>query len=1358
MKQICTLFFLLLFVHFTISQESEPNDTPAQAQTLIFDSDLFGNISTVDQNDWFRFELNQAGLFEIDIRKASGNIIFWVYIHDGEMENEPVINQIRMFNEDTLYTLKHQLLDGTYFIHIGTATTSIPYQLSPRFTPTFWPDDQEPNNEISIANPIEPNDEVTGTLAYYGAGAGNDINDWYQLELEEAGLLEIEIQKKVLENSEFTVYLKDGEMDGNPIIDQYRMFHDDSLHTIRHKLLKGIYYIHLAGPFIPNNYRIKTSFTPPVWPDDIENNNADTLALAMEPNGVVSGTLVYYGAGEGYDDQDWYRLELNEGGLLELEIEKKVLEDSEFTVILKDAEKDGYPNIQSYRLFHGDYLHTITQDLLKGVYFIHIAGPFRANNYQISSSFTPPVWPEDMEPNGDTSLATLITFTDSITGNLRSYAAGEGYDNRDWFEFEITEEGLATFNIHKENNDAIIWMYLTDPGQEGNPVLNSIRLFVDAFNGQIKHYFMPGRYFLLLTDASRDVGYNIKTAFLPRPVADFEYQQVNNSILFKNRSSHGSSYSWDFGDGKESLATNPLHEYEDPGVFDVCLNVSNEAGAENICKQVTVKGLASVYPNTAGNTGFATITVYGGGLDSNSIISLEQNAIPIITEDTTLLIQRDGLLGRLDLRGLSEGKYDLVVENSSGNRYLLANSFTIEAGTRPNPWIEVKGRDKILYNTPSTYTVRFGNNGNNDASFVPIWLAFSEVPDLEIQFTGGVFMDFNSNVDSISVVEDQDSELVYFTTDSIFGEPFNARVYPLIIPVIPANSTQEFNIKVKTSQNLRITSWANEPIIQAINLEGREEDEAERQITCYAEILKQNFQDALDPPLSEKEDSCILDEYKEIIRAMSDLLSEDLTITTLVNFFTEGSIRKESLALHISLISNTLRKCAPRVANKEALGQHVMNVLIGQYLTDKEALRACREPREENACSTSRTTNTNKQFETCQQCGTFCPINIVEWIIKAVFSFDPNEKDQPNGYTDENYTFFRNTVPYTIHFENMASATAPAHTVKVVDTLDANVFDFSSFEFASISIGDSTFYPEKGFNKLVLDAAMNELSLIARVEGEFNNSTGELKWVFSSLDPITMEPIEDPDIGFLPPNLNNPEGQGSVSFSIDLKSNLKNDDQILNKALIYFDANDPIETNISKFTLDLALPESQVMSLDAETTDTLVLLEWAGTDDESGVRFYDVYYSKDDSEYIRWRSRTSLTSDYFKAEPESYYRFFSVAVDSVGNEEPIPVNWDTEISITTPTQEVEYYSNRLSISPNPAKDELEIKLALEEKREVEYYITNVLGVQKELVFKGQFPSGENNIHVNLGSFPSGTYFLHAVIDGILISKKFILLE
>ena len=74
------------------------------------------------------------------------------------------------------------------------------------------------------------------------------------------------------------------------------------------------------------------------------------------------------------------------------------------------------------------------------------------------------------------------------------------------------------------------------------------------------------------------------------PVASFTAEeQQPGQFQFSDASNYDpTSWSWDFGDGTSSDEQNPQHTYSAPGVYTVCLTVSNALGEDEACQEFTV--------------------------------------------------------------------------------------------------------------------------------------------------------------------------------------------------------------------------------------------------------------------------------------------------------------------------------------------------------------------------------------------------------------------------------------------------------------------------------------------------------------------------------------------------------------------------------------------------------------------------------------------------------------------------------------------------------------------------------------------------------------------------------------------------
>jgi gliding motility-associated-like protein len=75
------------------------------------------------------------------------------------------------------------------------------------------------------------------------------------------------------------------------------------------------------------------------------------------------------------------------------------------------------------------------------------------------------------------------------------------------------------------------------------------------------------------------------------PTAGFSFTptkpEENTPVSFVNESVGAISYHWDFGDGLGSTETNPVHQYNKTGTYDVCLYATNQFGCtDTLCQQV----------------------------------------------------------------------------------------------------------------------------------------------------------------------------------------------------------------------------------------------------------------------------------------------------------------------------------------------------------------------------------------------------------------------------------------------------------------------------------------------------------------------------------------------------------------------------------------------------------------------------------------------------------------------------------------------------------------------------------------------------------------------------------------------------
>jgi len=274
-----------------------------------------------------------------------------------------------------------------------------------------------------------------------------------------------------------------------------------------------------------------------------------------------------------------------------------------------------------------------------------------------------------------------------------------------------------------------------------------------------------------------------------------------------------------------------------------------------------------------------------------------------------------------------------------------------------------------------------------------------------------------------------------------------------------------------------------------------------------------------------------------------------------------------------------------------------------------------------------------------------------------VRSFDPNDIVGPTGFGPEQYLPADSSLFYTIRFENLATATAPAQTVVVTQTLDADL-DLATFEFLSFGIGASIVtLPTERSSFLLRYDLRPDRNLLLDVGGELNLETGVITWTFTSLDPATFElPDALGDIGFLPPNADPPGGEGFVTYFVRPKSGAPSGTRIDAEASIVFDVNAPIATPAIFHTLDAGLPQSSVDPLPDVTATEDFVVSWSGGDEAggAGIATYDVYVSIDDRPFEPWLIQTANLTEVYAGEIGRSYAFYSIAHDHVGHVERPP--------------------------------------------------------------------------------------------------------
>ena len=663
--------------------------------------------------------------------------------------------------------------------------------------------------------------------------------------------------------------------------------------------------------------------------------------------------------------------------------------------------------------------------------------------------------------------------------------------------------------------------------------------------------------------------------------------------------------------------------------------------------------IGSIGPVAGGNSGDTTITVNGAGFESGATCSLVSGTTTIASASAAVNAAGTEISCTFALNGQATGSYNVVVSNANGTSFTDKNAFTVESGTGPNIWLDVVGRSAVRFNTATTFTVAYGNSGDTDAIGVPIFIS---VPS-------GATAQLQSTLAAIPVLSDFDPSTIP-TSYQVNG----TTVIPLFIPRIPAGGSGSVQIQVtvpNTSSTFEIDAYNWAPFAGSLadftaafgtqdNISSRVLQHDKTLAGMPAPRL------TLDPGAAT---SCIQDLIQLGLGVAGTVsgASQDAqcgvaaagffssAAQAVIGAYTPGGASAISAGTSLGQMyaagGQAFLNCALAAAGKTTTGIAVNTALalIQAALAGANTAADCSQVVQPD----------NPQKKT----GT------------GVGAIDPNDKSGPVGDgSSSQYVAGGKALSYDVAFENQPTATAPASQVVVTDQLDPTKVDLSTLTLGTIMFGTNVINLPSGTNNYNTTFVLNS-SLNVRIQGSLNQSTGLLKWTFTSIDPSTGLPPTDPTVGFLPPDVDGVEGQASVLFNVMPLASQTTGAQFTNTASVIFDSNAAISTPTWTNTLDVTAPVSSVTALPAAeittgATDTFTV-NWSGTDAGSGIASYNIYVSDNGGALSLWQSAVTTTSASYTGTLGHTYGFYSIATDKVGNVEAAKTNADTSTTVTT---------------------------------------------------------------------------------------------
>lgn len=725
--------------------------------------------------------------------------------------------------------------------------------------------------------------------------------------------------------------------------------------------------------------------------------------------------------------------------------------------------------------------------------------------------------------------------------------------------------------------------------------------------------------------------------------ANFFSQISGQNVLFTNTSLFNQTNHWDFGDGDTSIVSAPFHRYQTGGIFNTCLTSYNQCSSDTKCISFSIKGIQSIFPNQVANTGAFIFDIAGVGFDSLVNLTFEKTGQTPIQADSIIHINANTIKVIFNFSSATLGKWDARAWFSNLTTSVLDSALEIESYRPPQLSVNITGDPVLRIGLNEVYHITISNAGNVDAYFpyvdisgLPPGTVFEFLTD---SLYGGnsipSFDTLNINFDSLQTVSHIDP-----TTNTSFYmiEPYK----------IPANGEITIDVIFHVPSNTVLHSLYDIRV-----------------------LARSPMYTSIDPLAIQRTSSSLFECSVAIAKAAFVLASAGSVGNQCLNDVAVASLSTITEIINLSKI---------KFNSSHGISNSYHGALILWDLIEKNVALAHLVEH----CAGDLSQELNPAFHYVSvalaglEVGPACvPKSVGEYWGEAIYhlivgnAIDPNQKFGPGGNSEGHFLNDMSEMFYTIQFENYPSASLPAQTIKIVDSLDVSKFDLSTFSFTNANLGLKTVSQtntQSFFNDIDFS---NELGVNARISGQLDTTTGIVTWIINSIDTATNQILtNNAALGILPPDTSSPKGQGSVSFKIKLLPNITNNDTVRNSATIIFDNNAPIITPIWTNIIDNLKPESQVNALPAVSTSDSINIHWTGNDNgPAGVYAYNIYYNINGGSWILWKYNTSETSSIFGGILDSTYGFYSVAIDSALNVETAPTIADATIKIGRPLKD-----------------------------------------------------------------------------------------
>ena len=486
MRNASSFFLVLALVIADVSllaTQDDHGNTIEEATLVSFDgqtANFIGIVQDEEDFDFFKFEINAAGLLSVESSTFNTDIIHVLYGSNGK----PILTNSHK-------SIKVEVEAGEYYLRVSEPD---PVNQEYEITAEFHADEILPSDDHGETFQDASQLDMPGNASLIkGHLHLEEDSDFFKIYLDTSGYLEI------------FAYLFDDQpwltlfdRDANQIISDM---------GLSQRLEPGEYYLqftnHYSSLNYPTEYHLLTSWHPDQFGDSIE----DSYELLITDNKAeINGLL------SPQEDKDYFRFHLSENGNLTVYTVSNP--ETDYTLLDSNGNELAFKYQNSW----------ITEELTIGTYYVVVEeGLEPAHNYTLKIEFTPEGQDPDEYGNSFEAATSIeLGYASLVEGTINST------DDLDYLKFNLVLDG----NMFITSTLGTVTVELFD---------HSKSLIGSVGDNWVSEPLNAGTYYIRIAGSGSQGDYSIQTTFTPYTDDHGDTPEASTPLSFvtNNASTYG---------------------------------------------------------------------------------------------------------------------------------------------------------------------------------------------------------------------------------------------------------------------------------------------------------------------------------------------------------------------------------------------------------------------------------------------------------------------------------------------------------------------------------------------------------------------------------------------------------------------------------------------------------------------------------------------------------------------------------------------------------------------------------------------------------------------------------------------------